>query len=117
MNAKFSDAEERIAKEERRKERALILTFMRNVIVLGEEAQRIADVIAEEIEELNHYEKRDADGRLILGGMPPEHHDHDVAILDGGGYCEDCHVELPKSNVNLIRSWEHAEAWKRAGVR
>lgn len=114
---KLSDAEECIAKEARHEERVRILAFMRTEIVLGEEAQHVADVIAEEIENLSHHEKRNAEGRVILGDWPPEHRDHDVAILDGGGYCEDCHVELPKSKIELIRAWEHAEAWKRAGVR
>ncbi len=91
-----------IEKEARRAERNLILRYMREEIVLGAEAQRIANVIAEEIEHLNHYEKiRPPESRT----MPPEHHDHDVAILDGGGYCEDCHVELPKADIELIRAW------------
>ncbi len=96
-----------IEKEARRAERARILAYMRNEIVLGAEAQHIADVIAEEIEHLNHYEGRGEHGRTLSREMPPEHHDHDVAILDGGGYCEDCHVELPKADVELIRAWEN----------
>ena len=114
--SKLSDAAERIAKEARRQERVRILAYMRTEIVLGEEAQCVADVIAEEIEELNHYAKRGEDVRVSYG-WPPEHHNHVVVMLDKGGYCEDCRVELPKANVELIRDWEHAEAWKRAGVR
>lgn len=106
--SKLSDAAERIAKEARRAERARILAYMRSEITLGEEAQRIANVIAEEIEHLNHYEKAWKDGKPISRAMPPEHCDHDVAFLDGGGYCEDCHVELSKADIELIRAWEHA---------
>src|SRR5271170_126877 len=113
MSTNLSDAAERIAKEARRGERARILAYMRNGIVLGEEAQRVADVIAEEIEELNHYEKHDDHGR-IMHISPPEHHDHAVVTLDKGGYCEDCRSELSKANVQSVQAWKDADAWKRA---
>ena len=86
-------------KEARQTERARILKYMREEICLGKDAQDIANVIAEEIEHLNHYEKPGA-----ARSMPPKHHDHDVSTLDGGGYCEDCHVELPKADIELIRA-------------
>ena len=41
------------------------------------------------------------------GLVEPPHYSHDVAVLDGGGYCEDCHVDLSKAEIVAMREYEH----------